>query len=403
MFGKRELVDKSILTLLVIGIYTSMLGFYLFPHGKGNNFPTFVTAIAVVIYLALHSRNLRWIRKSRILIVSCLLLAYLSLSAFWSGEVPLAEVLIGFANALLIIVFMLGILICAGQWERFIIWLIRGIPLAATLSAVCFLARLGILDSESIEPTTPWGRLHAPTIAALSYGIAGVFALCLLLNSRSPAQISIWSLCVICLGASCFVIGIDYVWFGLFTAGLVLVVMSIFEETQRQKRIYFIIPVLMVILVFQFNAFQNVMSSERQIIWQPVIDMIYEGRPVFGNGLLADAKPGINCGSAEITTSDVDNCVVQHPHNIYVATMYYGGLLGLVMLISLLLVSITSVLEYPTNNLNMAILSAMAFSLTVLMFDGDHLVQKIDFIWLVFWLPVSLAAAFPIRYRARSG
>jgi hypothetical protein len=198
------------------------------------------------------------------------------------------------------------------------------------------------------------------------------------------------------------VIGIDYVWFGLFTAGLVLGVMFILEARQSKKRIYIMVPVLIVILVLQFNAFQDVLDSERQIIWQPVIDMIYEGQTVFGNGILADAHPGISCESFVSTTRDVNDCVIQHPHNIYVATMHYGGLLGLIMLISLLLVSVSSVLEFPMNDLKIVILSGLAFSVTVLMFDGDRLVQKIDFIWLVFWLPIALAGAFSFRYRAHS-
>ena len=111
MFEKKELLDKSILAVLVTGIFLSMLGFYVFPHGKENNFPTFLTAVAVVAHLALYPRNLRWIRKSRVLLVSSLLLTYLSLSAFWSSDVPISEVLIGFGNALLILVFMLGIVI----------------------------------------------------------------------------------------------------------------------------------------------------------------------------------------------------------------------------------------------------------------------------------------------------
>ena len=66
VFQKKELLDRSILVVLVAGIFLSMLGFYLFPHGKENNFPTFLTALAVVAHLALYPRNLRWIRKSRV-------------------------------------------------------------------------------------------------------------------------------------------------------------------------------------------------------------------------------------------------------------------------------------------------------------------------------------------------
>ena len=37
-------------------------------------------------------------------------------------------------------------------------------------------------------------------------------------------------------------------------------------------------------------------------------------------------------------------------------------------------------------------LSLLTYGFAVLMFDGNRLISKIDFIWLVFWLPVAFAA-----------
>jgi hypothetical protein len=36
-------------------------------------------------------------------------------------------------------------------------------------------------------------------------------------------------------------------------------------------------------------------------------------------------------------------------------------------------------------------ISALSFGLTCLLIDGDKLLTKINFIWLLFWLPVAIA------------
>ena len=65
--------------------------------------------------------------------------------------------------------------------------------------------------------------------------------------------------------------------------------------------------------------------------------------------------------------------------------------MGIGALILLMISSISVTLEshHPSRWLT---LSLLTYGFAVLMFDGNRLISKIDFIWLVFWLPVAYAA-----------
>ena len=71
--------------------------------------------------------------------------------------------------------------------------------------------------------------------------------------------------------------------------------------------------------------------------------------------------------------------------------MFYGGVIGIGGLLLLMMSSISAALEshHPARWLT---LSLLTYGFAVLMFDGNRLISKIDFIWLVFWLPVAFAA-----------
>ena len=95
-------------------------------------------------------------------------------------------------------------------------------------------------------------------------------------------------------------------------------------------------------------------------------------------------------GNLELVSAAVD-CAWRHPHHLYVSTMFYGGVVGIGGLILVMIGSVSVTLEsdHPSRWLT---LSLLTYGFAVLMFDGNRLISKIDFIWLVFWLPVAFAA-----------
>ena len=121
--------------------------------------------------------------------------------------------------------------------------------------------------------------------------------------------------------------------------------------------------------------------------WSSVLDLIYNERVAFGFGIRSRPEFHVDC-DLTLAAAAAD-CAWRHPHNLYVSTMFYGGVFGIGGLILLMMISTGATLEsnHPARWLT---LSLLTYGFAVLMFDGNRLISKIDFIWLVFWLPLRL-------------
>ena len=137
------------------------------------------------------------------------------------------------------------------------------------------------------------------------------------------------------------------------------------------------------ILYLEFAATFGVLfpraASSRPEIWLTVMESTFEHNLLFGFGYLA---------TGSIST---DNMEFMHAHSIYLATFYYGGLIGLTLLIYVITIVFKETCRANSTDLHTIVLSSFLFAITTLIVDGDRLLLKIDYIWLVFWLPIALA------------
>ena len=83
--------------------------------------------------------------------------------------------------------------------------------------------------------------------------------------------------------------------------------------------------------------------------------------------------------------------LIQHPHSVFIATFYYGGLIGLVLYLGLILRAIQSLAGMGQNNARLLASMLLAFGLTATLLDGNELIEKVNYLWFLVWLPVGLA------------
>jgi O-antigen ligase len=86
----------------------------------------------------------------------------------------------------------------------------------------------------------------------------------------------------------------------------------------------------------------------------------------------------------------IDGISHHHPHSIYVSTFFYGGLTGALLLVTLISACLKELIKKDFTPLVILALSTLLYAVSTLMIDGNRLLEKIDFHWLVFWLPVAL-------------
>ncbi len=401
----KEPIPRSVAFVLAGSLMLSLAGFFLLPSGKANSFPTYLVAISEVLFLIVCPASLRSALRGRATVLAVLLLCYLV------GVTYIAEGVEGTLRsaryALLITLFLTGVSACTVEFRMFVGVLVRALVLAALVSAAYFLFHANFTSIEA-----PWGRLRIAGIAASTYGFAAVLAFGLLLSEfdttntkHEAARVGRrrwgrlgWGCAATVLAWVALDLGESYITFGLLTA--CLVVSIAFAWTQRlTPRATFWLPIIALLMVAQIAVFNAVMDTGRSLIWQPVVEAVFADGSWIGAGLQSDLAPVVDCADQLRGFTD---CKVDHAHSIYVSTLQHGGILGLALLILVLVVAAADALELPPSESRTVTLVALAYGMTVLMFDGQSIVRKIDFVWLLFWFPVALAGG--LHYgRERSG
>ena len=119
--------------------------------------------------------------------------------------------------------------------------------------------------------------------------------------------------------------------------------------------------------------------SFRPEIWSEFVSRTIERSIWFGNGMTTESE------------FQLSGLLIQHPHSVLVSTFYYGGLTGLVLYIGLIFKVASALNVMENQNVRLLGLMLIAFGQTATFFDGDELISKVNYLWLIIWLPVGLA------------
>ena len=119
-------------------------------------------------------------------------------------------------------------------------------------------------------------------------------------------------------------------------------------------------------------------DSLRFGIWSHYAERIAADGPWFGLGILTD------------DLADIDGVPVLHPHNLFLAVAWQGGLVGLaLMLLVIYTTGRTLLARFAEPEAKLA-LSIWALALPGYLIDGHELIDKVGWTWLLFWLPVAI-------------
>jgi hypothetical protein len=118
--------------------------------------------------------------------------------------------------------------------------------------------------------------------------------------------------------------------------------------------------------------------SQRDWIWSESIDRAAKQNILLGLGYSGSEDIGRKMGKK-----------IEHPHSVFVSQFHYGGIIGVLFLAALIFEAIRCA------RLRLSIESTIAsaclcFACVAFAFDGGRLVEKINMVWLVFWLPIML-------------
>lgn len=355
--------------------------FFLLENGRGNSFPTYLVGLGIIPLMALQFRSLQidWALAG----LTALFLGYMTLSVLWSSNNgPVAKT---FSEALLVLTFCLAVPV---SMERFH-WFLNALVVLVILSAVVnsgysIYLHYALPEYQPLpEPRLyALGRLSNPVIGALSYGFAAVLAAYMLLTeTRRLARIG-YLFAILLFIFAIVLTGSRGAYLALAAAMSIGVLLN--YPGNRTLQVIGVVGTLAVLSAAAYLFLGPELLFSRALSFRPEIWSEFVSRTIAGN-------VWIGAGMTTDSEFQLPELLIQHPHSAFIATFYYGGLIGLGLYLGLILRAIQSLSAMGQNNVRLLGSMLLAFGLTATALDGNELISKVNYLWFLVWLPVGLA------------
>ncbi len=320
-------------------------------------------------------------------------LLYFVCSGFWSEPFFWRELGSTAVRALLIACFVLAF---AEVYQRdgLRAWFGRSV-VAVGLCATCAALAIFFWTQPADGRLNGLGQLDTHVVAALVYGCVAVFGL-----QAAIRDVGCWKL----LGVLAVAAGLSTVFLSdsrnaWVSVAIGIAVLALAERLASRK--YFLLTliclgavlsaVLVALLLDDFGR-ELVLprgDSFRPQIWAAALNRLEEANLLVGLG--------VNASDDFV----IDGVTFLHPHSMYLAALYQGGIVGLLLFLCLASVAMAALLrsyQLPEAKLGLALL---AIAMPSFLLDGHELLDKISATWLLFWLPVAIAVSLSSVQRPR--
>lgn len=379
--------------VLAGGLLLTISAYYLGEKAQVSAFPTYLCGL-VWLALCCFPGRITQLRANPIIVLSSVLIFYLAFTTAWSDAASVKTTLLYIGFALLLMGFVAGVPFAARSWGGFLSWLVTVTILAGAVSALYSLYFYYGLD---YHPPLSFGRLYAlgrlsnPAVSAFSYSVPLIFAAYRLFHRPAVNERIIWGMTTLILGYTLYLTDTRSTWVGLVAAGFAMVIFS--TRLRPRQRILTAVGVSAVIGAGIFGLLHSAWREE-------LLKRSTSFRPEIWSATLHKMS-GINwlVGHGNNVSSAVHDgrYTFDHPHSIYLSTLFYGGAIGLTLLLLLIATSYLVLLRQRASELRGLALASLTFGVVSLVFDGDYLLDKIDFTWIVLWLPIAMAACLISR------
>ncbi len=379
----RDLIHDRIraLALLIVVCFASVL---MLSSQSRASYATYVLAIAVLATApawrdVFQLRLLRWVLA---------LLLWLSLSTLWSDPWSLRDAVSVWTRALLIFCFVVAFAECHWRGELRS-WM--GITLTVVGAAATLIAIVNFFWTQPADGRlNGMGQLDTHVVAGLVYGVALIFVLDQLFTREHNLALKALLVAVVLIMATAIALTDSRnAWVSVAAAAGLFVASHRIRDRTRLVVVLVTMAVCLgaMLLVLGLNEQTRELilprgDSFRLVIWSNIAERVAAHGPLFGVG---------------ITTSDdvqVNGIGFQHPHNMYLAVLYQGGLVGLALFAVVTYqtgIRLLRSLDRPEAKLGAAVL---LLALTSYLLDGHELIDKVGDTWFLYWLPVAIALGY---------
>lgn len=165
----------------------------------------------------------------------------------------------------------------------------------------------------------------------------------------------------------------------------------------RDKKLLITLACIIVIigaaLIFNVRQVEKAITdrgiSYRIELLEKTLSMI-RGHVLFGKGITTEQD----------IVSD-DGLHLHHPHNVYLATVLYGGLVGLSLLLIMLAAAFRESLNYFFLTRDITLFVLILFGSCTIITSQDKIITHPHPLWFSFWLPLGLTAGVSLKARKK--
>ena len=383
---------------LAISYTVFMLGFFIFPSSRfHSNFFYVAIAFPFLILILMKKINLKLFFSNRIFLLSTIFLVYMFFTLFWANNYEMSDFFKYGRRVFYILIFIAVTIYLFQTYPNLFQKLLMLLCWTAAIVALGYFwvyYRRHILWVMRLHG---YGQLNNPVLASSTYGFIIIASVHLLFQQHD-------------IKMKFFYMGISLVFFiymlltksrgpllALFVTMIVWLIIvwmvprqniNIRQNIKNMK--WVILPLIAAAgLVWLMNpefikSFSSRGFSYRFEIWQKILAQITES-PWFGHGLNAKAQ-----------TIMSDRKMIIHPHSIYLSTTFYGGIVGLLLLVAMLGFAVWTGFVQVRRPQKFLVISLLLFGALCMVTDGNTLINHPRPFWIFFWFPIAVAAAFEL-------
>lgn len=383
-----RMVDLTAALLLIF-----VLGWYWLPatieQGSSPHDNLFYFGVLPVVLLT--AVRIRWRRlfTNPVVAASLVFVGYFAVSAFWSREPvefgPPRALLYGLSTAAFLVAVIVSIRPNRRGVFRF------AVVIAATSAATVALIRLFQGHGYPVDRLGSAVHFEHPNLFAHYLGFAAVLATGAALRSDRLWARWAWLGSVMVLTSAVLLTRSRTA-----TAALLVCLLASAALYLGQRAAALLALAVMVSGVMmsasidgQFNAFVLRGDAGRDFIYRSLVQRLGDGWG-FGAGIAADDEVHFE----ELSPDHPRGFTAHHPHSAFVGAFYYGGALGIALLLTVLALAAAAGLTTGRRTGEWDPLLLLGFGTTCLLVDGERLVSNPHLSsWMLLWLPVGLIAS----------
>ncbi len=375
------------------------LGFFIFPTSKAiSYFFYFGIAFPFLAMVLLKKVAIVPIFSGRVFSITTLFLVYLWLTLLWADDFSASDLLVYGRRVLYILCFMASTVYLVNRDKDF---LRRLLVLFCWVAAVVSTAYPVYFFARNPFPElrlTGYWLLRNPIGASSIYGVAFISCLYLVYEKRGPKDrliyaslalpIFLYMLMAQSRGPLAALVAAMLFWQAIIFSR------SGIKRGLSGRFTVLLVSVLLVLAatIFFVPEFYQYFILERGLSYRVEIWGLFWERissaPWFGHGMNADCNTVVS-----------DGTLFNHPHSAYVATLYFGGVAGLAIHLSMIACCVLTSFRIENRFERFLIVCSTLFGALCLATDGQILIQHPKAFWFFFWFPVALCAAYETRER----